>query len=482
MKIIFAFLIIFSSLMFSQNQIKDNLRLKNKVTFNKQVLENGYLLVEQIHLWGSGSAWLNYQKINFIFDNNNQMVEKNIFSWDNSVWINYQREFYSYDNSGNDTMILKQDWVIDRWINADKIINVFDSENNLVQTTHQFFFDSLFVNWEKRSFLYNPQNNLTEEIYQLWVDENWENRTRSTRVYNSENSVVEIINEDWNEFEWRNNNQRIFEYDGNKNKTLEILSYWNGTDWINQSRLISNYNLNDLISELILDEYFDNTWLHLEKDIYSYNSLNLTEDRKLRWETFGWDTSSRINYLYNVDEKCIEQSFQSYHNSIWEDRTRYTFEYDEFGNLEIESSYTWVFTEWVNNHRFINSYSQLTNVESEQPELINNYNLQQNYPNPFNPRTKIRFTVPTVETHLPAGRQGRDASLLTTLKVYDILGNEVATLVNEYRNAGSYEVDFQSTIGSHQPAYRSGRLANGVYFYQLRVGDYVETKKMILLK
>jgi hypothetical protein len=92
---------------------------------------------------------------------------------------------------------------------------------------------------------------------------------------------------------------------------------------------------------------------------------------------------------------------------------------------------------------------------------VTKFSLSQNYPNPFNPSTKISWQSPVGSWQ--------------TLKVYDILGNEVATLVNEYRNAGSYEVDFQSTVNSHQ-------LANGVYFYQLRVGDYVETKKMMLLK
>jgi photosystem II stability/assembly factor-like uncharacterized protein len=90
-----------------------------------------------------------------------------------------------------------------------------------------------------------------------------------------------------------------------------------------------------------------------------------------------------------------------------------------------------------------------------------NFLLHQNYPNPFNPSTKISWQSPVV------GWQ--------SLKVYDILGNEVATLVNEYRDAGSYEVDFKSSVGSHQ-------LANGVYFYRLQVGDYVETRKMLLLK
>jgi len=99
--------------------------------------------------------------------------------------------------------------------------------------------------------------------------------------------------------------------------------------------------------------------------------------------------------------------------------------------------------------------------ENESTSAPNNFMLSQNYPNPFNPSTKISWQAPV------SGWQ--------TLKVYDVLGNEVATLVNEYRNAGSYEVEFKSSVGIRQ-------LANGVYFYQLKAGDYLETKKMILLK
>ena len=91
------------------------------------------------------------------------------------------------------------------------------------------------------------------------------------------------------------------------------------------------------------------------------------------------------------------------------------------------------------------------------------YDLSQNYPNPFNPSTKISWQAPV------SGWQ--------TLKVYDILGNEVATLVDEYKNAGSYEVDLPSVETLHATS-----LPSGVYFYRLRVGEFAETKKMILLK
>jgi len=85
------------------------------------------------------------------------------------------------------------------------------------------------------------------------------------------------------------------------------------------------------------------------------------------------------------------------------------------------------------------------------------FNLYQNYPNPFNPRTSIQYAI--------SSRQ------FVSLKVYDVLGNEVITLVDEYKSAGSHEVDFDA----------SG-LSSGVYFYKLQSGSFVETKKMILLR
>lgn len=85
------------------------------------------------------------------------------------------------------------------------------------------------------------------------------------------------------------------------------------------------------------------------------------------------------------------------------------------------------------------------------------FNLDQNYPNPFNPTTKITYSI--------------SKSALTTLKVYDILGNEIATLVNGEKHAGNYEVEFNAA-----------KLSSGVYFYQLQSGGIIQTKKMVILK
>jgi hypothetical protein len=98
----------------------------------------------------------------------------------------------------------------------------------------------------------------------------------------------------------------------------------------------------------------------------------------------------------------------------------------------------------------------ITDIEDEKT-LPNKFILSQNYPNPFNPTTEISWQSPVAGFH--------------TLKVFDVLGNEVATLVNEFRNAGSYEVYFDASM-----------LSSGVYFYQLKAGNFLQTKKMILIK
>jgi len=90
------------------------------------------------------------------------------------------------------------------------------------------------------------------------------------------------------------------------------------------------------------------------------------------------------------------------------------------------------------------------------------FSLEQNYPNPFNPTTKIRYEIPN---------QAQNDKMFVTLKIYDVLGNEIATLINEEKSAGSYEVDFDAA-----------KLTSGVYFYQLKVGNLITTKKMILMK
>ncbi len=103
---------------------------------------------------------------------------------------------------------------------------------------------------------------------------------------------------------------------------------------------------------------------------------------------------------------------------------------------------------------YVSSTATAVNIQSTSPK---NFMLSQNYPNPFNPATTISFQIPK--------------SSFVTLKVYDVLGREVASLINEQKSPGTYSVNFNAS-----------NLSSGMYLYRLQAGDFVETKKLVLLK
>jgi hypothetical protein len=99
----------------------------------------------------------------------------------------------------------------------------------------------------------------------------------------------------------------------------------------------------------------------------------------------------------------------------------------------------------------------ITGVTDQLPGIPTVYDLVQNFPNPFNPSTSIRFSIPE------AG--------VVTLKIFNLLGEEVATLINEYKNVGNYDVKFDAS-----------KLTSGVYVYRINAGNFTTSKKMMLMK
>ncbi|NWG28696.1 MAG: T9SS type A sorting domain-containing protein [Ignavibacteriaceae bacterium] len=156
------------------------------------------------------------------------------------------------------------------------------------------------------------------------------------------------------------------------------------------------------------------------------------------WETVGYipgnGTTTELQY-YSFSDKNIRPGFYQY----------------RLKQIDFDGSF---------------NYSDVVEVEVE---ALMEFSLEQNFPNPFNPSTKIKYVISNVETRHASSLQ------MVTLKVYDILGNEIATLVNEEKPVGSYEVEFNTSSGI-------GNLVSGIYFYQLISGNNVQTRKMILLK
>ena len=178
------------------------------------------------------------------------------------------------------------------------------------------------------------------------------------------------------------------------------------------------------------------------------------------------------NYIFRIQSRDTSSSF-SYEIEDYSDTTRGTISY-LFEEVAIEPNTVATCTLNVstqvpslevdlNGDEIVDSIyvpEIITEVEIEENsafQLPTQYLLNQNYPNPFNPLTNITYSLPERS--------------LVKVKVFDILGKEIATLVNEEKERGNYSVQFNS----------SG-LASGIYFYQLKAGDFISTKKMILLK
>jgi len=150
------------------------------------------------------------------------------------------------------------------------------------------------------------------------------------------------------------------------------------------------------------------------------------------------------NLTFNQTEKMIENITQGEETEI-----AFTFDVDyNIGNAEAD---TLEFMITDGNAIYLTKQFIL------QYSIPTEYKLEQNYPNPFNPSTSIRYQVSTISQ--------------VSIKGYDILGNEVTTLVNEQKEPGYYEIDFNA-----------GSFASGVYIYRLQANNYVSTKKMMVLK
>ena len=159
----------------------------------------------------------------------------------------------------------------------------------------------------------------------------------------------------------------------------------------------------------------------------------------------GGTVTGSGKYLYGTNVKVIAFPSEGWMFKSWKE-----------DSLEISNDSVYSFIA-VAQRTLSAEFEKILTVTKNEKELPENFELYQNYPNPFNPTTTIKYSIPELS--------------FVTLKIYDILGNEVATLINEEQSVGYYFVS----------VYASS-MSSGIYFYQLKAGSYTQTKRMIILK
>ncbi len=250
---------------------------------------------------------------------------------------------------------------------------------------------------------------------------------------------------------------------------------FNGTNWTVYDTSNSGLPDNSILS-LVIDKN-GNKWIGtlygglavykdsetLPVELTSFSALAVNQNVVLNWET----ATEINNYGFEVERSIFkDQSAESFSN--WDkvgfvkghgnstSIIKYTF-IDKSVSAGKTYSYQLKQIDYGNKFKLSNTI----NVEIVTPLKSN---LEQNYPNPFNPSTTIKYSI-------PASLNPSEGGTLVQLKVYDILSREVAVLVNEKQKPGNYEVK-----------WNADNLPSGVYFYQIKAGSFVQTKKMILLR
>ncbi len=228
--------------------------------------------------------------------------------------------------------------------------------------------------------------------------------------------------------------------------------YWDGTQWQDMYYYADPpwpaNTANLCIKALTLDEG------SIPVELTSFTAVNKGKKIILEWIT-ATETNNQQFEIYRrniVNEISTDWMLVGFResNGTTTQPTYYNFE-DDITDVKA-NALEYRLKQIDFNGQF--SYSDIISVDNLAP---NGFVLEQNYPNPFNPSTHIKYAV--------ANKQ------FVSIKVYDVLGNEISVLVNEEKAAGTYEVEFNAS-----------ELTSGIYFYRLRVGQFVETKKMILLK
>ena len=392
--------------------------------------------IEQIDSLGN---WVLKSRTTYTYNSAGDIQQEQFITTD-LFTVSYKKD-YLYDTSGNLVALLTQNLENNNWVEVFRESYTYDLQNNLLHKLIESYGNSTWYQTIQYWFTYDENNNMITELFQINESGIWVDEEQLIYSYNNLGQLITLVFQSRTNTglkpRWRDN----YQYNQNNRLIFCLTEYFSNDIWENWLRTTYSIDIyNNLIT--ILEEEFNNNWNNFRKTTYTYDIYaNITSILiEQFWETNNWKTDSFLTYNY-VNNNAIKGGYEVLSTTI--------------GTIEM----------FFNNmhdsvilmaNNFTAEYTQFTDVKDE----LNNslvFMLNQNYPNPFNPSTNINFTLPNSE--------------FVTLKIYDILGEEVTTLINEEMIAGNYT-----------KIWDAKNLSSGVYFYKLTAGKFSETKKMILVR
>ena len=469
-----------------------------------------------------GTQWVNLGQGTTIFDANNNMASSLSQTWSDTGWVNTNQYTYTYNANNNITGYLSQTWDGTQWVDWLLSTTTYDTTNNLKIELSQTWEGTQWVNLIQNTVTYDDSNNVTFSFYQTWIDTGWVNSHQYIYNYDANNNRTSQLRQTWDGTQWVNDYQFTYTW----GQLLPFISGIPPQEMVEDQTLVliltaqSSFSGDTFVffassdtSAVGVDVTVDtlhivpaNNWTGMALITVIVNGENgsdttgftltvtpvndLPEEFSVIYPTvsdtfsthvdndtliqFTWgksnDIDSEITYNLTIKLEFFGNTYTDIHENI-SDTTIGISSNSLDPLMNITSQEQAVFTYYVHasdeeytiesdTGSFVLSGSALwVDEELSVPKF---YAIHQNYPNPFNPVTTLRYELPE-QTHV-------------NITIYDMLGRQVKTLINHTQDAGYRSVIWNATNDYGKP------VSAGIYLYQIQAGEYMQTKKMVLLK
>lgn len=421
--------------------------LGNKFKAIYQYDNMGNIILDLRQNW-DGSQFVNNNRTTHTFNSSGRRTMRLFENWDGTNWVSVSRETHTYDSNGNETIELTEDWDGSAWVGSSRWTTNYDSQGEPVLEINEDWNGSGWVKDWRQTVTYESNGDLIV-IEEDWNGSSWVNDSRNTNSFDNGHIILQLY-EEWDGSNWVNIDRTSLTYDSNGRNTSLLTEYWDGSNWINSTQYTYSFNSDGMRTSFLTENWNGTQWENENRISYTYDpSGNNTESLTEEWDGSQWVSQSRATYSYDSNRNVTSGLSEIWDGSSW-------IEGAGFLSFSVEGPFGLIFYSFLSSQ--INIYYRTVATDiSENNEVISNYNLSQNYPNPFNPSTVIEYSIP------------KDSYV--EIKVFDILGNEVATLVNEEKAAGIYKVNFWGN-----------NLSSGIYFTKINAQNYTKIIKMNLLK
>lgn len=484
-----------------------------------------WFLEDHLHHY-SESAWKTHQIEPFL-----QYYNPSAFFIDkfNNKWLNSNRySLYGYEdyNKGGLTKFDSSGWSIynltESKLRENRVGSIFRDSKDNIWLGSDIITEINYNTWSYHSPKFDnapigSSTSINEDSNgNMWFGTQYDGLVKydgiKWEVFNTKNSAIPSntiydfdIDKEGNIWLTTHAEIGLVKYDGTNFTVYDSADFKLPENYIHQVECDSKGNVWFGVDGVGLVKYDHNTWTVYDEQI-KWNEISglyidqedciwiggceLTSFKDGVWNFYEHDDSVGyyLNYITEISKDSQDNiwviarygvykfdggNWQKFDhtNSGLPDNFLFDIEIDQYDNL------------WIGSRSGVFLYKEggvVTKIDKDQlSTILNSFQLFQNYPNPFNPSTIIKYSIPhsaiangvKQSQEITPSQSPRNANFDVTLKIYDILGSEVDMLVNAKQTPGNYEV-----------SWNASEFSTGVYFYRLLAGDYVESKKMILLR